>query len=193
MQVEIRLPTGILTGELSMLRFLIFVALLVFSLPVLAEVSAPNSIVFVVCRVDDLTGQPGRHDPSMAAKNWRDLELHVNDNQEYECKRQLVTNIEDKSQFQEGATGDMIPLAPNFGSPVTCALIGIPMAVGWDQQNPGWSVVAIGCPTPIYPDVDVDGMPDAGSRPIGWKLPGCPSYLPGTNNRMRCVFDESAV
>ena len=167
-----------------MTELIAVLALLVVSGPAAADVAAPNSLVFVSCRVDDLTGQPGRQDPAMAARNWRDLELHINGNQEYECKRELITNVEDSSQFGQLASADLIPLTPNFGNPGTCARIGVTMAVAWDQEHPGWSVVAIGCPTPI--------VSSAGDI-VGWQLPSCPTYLPGTNNRMKCVFDESVI
>lgn len=169
-----------------MTRFLIWLGIF-FALTPYAladDVRAPNELVFVSCRVDDLTGQPGRHDPAMAAKNWRDLELHVNENQEYECKREVVSNIEDASQFEQLASAGLIPLDPNFGNPTTCARIGIPMAVAWDQQNPGWSVVAIGCPTRIVNEV---------GETVGWQMPSCPTNLPGTDSRMKCVYDESVI
>jgi hypothetical protein len=162
-----------------------------------AEPTAPNSLVIVACRVDDLTGQPGRHDPKLAARDWRDLELHVNEAQQYECRRDVIANIEDATQFNKHAPADLIPLNPNFGNPGQCARIGVVIAQSWNDTHPGWGVVAVGCPSPTFADADADGAPDLDQHGnptvVQWRLPSCPTYLPGTSNRMKCVYDESVI
>src|SRR5690349_17828158 len=131
---------------------------------------APTSLVIVACRVDDLTGQPGRHDPEMAAHGWRDLELHVNSAQEYECKREVLANLEDSAVTSPLANAGLIPLNPDFSDRSQCAHVGAMKAAEWDQAHKGWATVAIGCPVPI---VNQDG------RVLSWKLPECPVYRPG--------------
>src|SRR6188472_3259523 len=67
---------------------------------------APQALVIVTCKVDDLTGQLGRHgvdadghyDETSAAKGWRDLELHLDKGLEYECKREIA-QLEDATQY----------------------------------------------------------------------------------------------
>jgi hypothetical protein len=148
-----------------------------------ADVPAPTSIVIVACKVDDLTGQPGRHDPNLAAKDWRDLELHVNSSQEYECKREVL-DLVDGSYFGPNAPEDLIPLVPDFADWMQCARVGMMQASDWNGNHPGWGVVAVGCPTRIVNDK---------GETVGWQLPSCPTYLPGTSNRMRCSFSDSVI
>jgi hypothetical protein len=159
------------------------IAMLVLSTLVHANVPAPQSIVIVACKVDDLTGRPGRQDPGFAAKDWRDLELHINQNQEYECKREVL-HLEDGSLYGENAPEDMIKLDADFADWMQCARVGMMQAADWNRKNKGWAVVAVGCPTRI--------VNDKGAT-VGWQMPSCPTYLPGTNNRMRCNFDESVI
>lgn len=147
---------------------------------------APQTLVIIACKADDLTGQPGRHDPAMAAHGWRDLELHINGNNEYECKR-IVVPLEDAAIYQ-----GLPPLASDFSNHTQCARAAMGFAPQWNDQNKGYAVVGIGCPVPEWAD---NGTPGDKSDDyiVGYRLPGCPSFRPGTNNRMRCSFDESAV
>lgn len=145
-----------------------------------AAVPPPTALVIVACRVDDLTGQPGRHDPALAAKDWRDLELKIIDG-EYSCKREVLS-LEDGSLYQN--VNDLIPLNANFADWTQCSRVGVVQAQAWNEKHKGWATVAVGCPVPI---VNGDG------RIIGYKLPECPSTLPGTNNPMRCKFDASEI
>jgi hypothetical protein len=164
--------------------------------PPTAPPKAPTTLVIIACRVDDMTGQPGRHGvdadgvyhPEQAAHGWRDLELKVIDG-EYSCKRE-VTELEDNALYSPLSEAGIIPLNPDFSDLGQCAHAGASMSTAWDQAHPGWGTVAIGCPVPI---MDKD-------RIIGWKLPECPVYKPGTYNpetgegeRMKCRFDASAV
>jgi hypothetical protein len=204
--------------------------------------SAPQTMVLVVCKVVDLTGQPGRHgvDPvtgeyneKLAARGWRDLELYVNPRTlEHECKT-IPLPLEDAvAQYwprkpikaegipphtngldmkkQAPVTGELYaePLNANFGIPSQCGHAGMMVTPEWEDQNKGWGVVTVGCPTMIGVDGDGDGQPDIhkdgpyrGQYIVkGWKLPGCPTFRPGTFNfetgegeRMLCRFDASAV
>ena len=160
-------------------------AALLFALTVAqaaAAVPAPTALVIVACRVDDLTGQPGRQDPRLAARDWRDLELHVNKNQELECKRERI-DLDDGVALNYGP-GAAAPLNPDFGDWSQCARVGVMQAGDWNRKHPGWGVVAVGCPTPIV---------NGNGAVVGWKLPDCPTYLPGTTSRMRCRFDASVI
>lgn len=171
------------------MRAIIWVALFFYMLLLLwaaaahAEPAAPTQIAIVACRVDDLTGKPGRHDPEMAARNWRDLELHIS-NGEYSCKHEVLA-LEDAAPYSPLATEKMIPLEPNWGDWSQCSSVGAVQAQMWNDRHKGWATIAVGCPTPI---VDLSS-----GKIIGWKLPGCPTYLPGTQNRMRCRFDASLI
>ncbi|MGH6792058.1 MAG: hypothetical protein ACRECF_04895 [Methyloceanibacter sp.] len=180
---------------------------------------APQSLVIVACRVVDLTGLPGRHDPAMAARDWRDLDLYINPKSlEYECKREQV-DLEDavaanypRKPFHIAGVGDIWPhedhpqapvtgslyaepLAPNFGGPTQCVRAGVVQSQKWNEENRGYAVVAVGCPSPIGIDSDGDGEPDIHtSGPLKgqyvvkqWVLPGCPTYLPGTKNPRLCT------
>ena len=159
---------------------------------------APTIIVLIACRTDDLTGYPGRHDPNMAANDWRDLELHVVGG-EVECKRE-VQKLEDAVAFNYprkpyigadmggdgGSDGEPLtaePLSPDFGDPTQCARAGVPYSTEWDRRHKGWSVIAIGCPTPIT---------DSTGKIIDWHLPECPSHIAGLQG-IRCKFDESTI
>lgn len=183
-----------------------------------APPAAPQTLVFVTCQVDDLTGtRPPPGTPGaevMPAPGWRDLELRVVDG-EYQCKRTQV-DVEDavamnyaRKPYKIAGVGDIFPhedhpqapvtgslyaepLSPNFGDHGQCARAGIMMSTAWNENNPGHVVVAVGCPTPLMSD---NGTPETtvDDYIVGWILPSCPTYLPGTDNRMFCRFDESAI
>jgi len=163
---------------------------------------SPNSLVIVACRVDDVTGQPGRFDPSHAAPGWRDYELHI-EKGELECQRDTLDSLVDATEFAPKAPRDMIPLHPDFAKPEQCGMVGIVLSEKWNEEHKGWAVVAVGCPTMIGIDADGDGQPDVGSDGHyvikGWKLPECPDFVPGSQADgkpgipMRCRFDKSNI
>ena len=130
---------------------------------------APDTIIVVACRVDDLTGQPGRPDPT---PGWRDLELHYQ-NATVECKRERA-DLTDATVAQHP---DVAPLASNFGDWSQCQRAAMDYTPKWNERNPGWAVVMVGCPVPI-----VDGVGNV----VGWHLPECPEEL-------RCVYDASLI
>lgn len=196
------------------------------------KVMAPQSLVFVVCRVDDLTGtRPPPGTPGaevMPAPGWKDLELRVVDG-EYQCKRMQI-DLEDavamhypRKPYQIAGVGAILgaepscveretakgtvcvdpapvtgslyaePLNPKFGYSAQCVRTGVMQGQGWNEKNPGWAVVGIGCPVRMM-NTGPDGLKGtADDYLIGWKLPECPDYLPGTSNPMRCKFDESLI
>jgi hypothetical protein len=168
--------------------------------------AAPQTVILIVCRIDDLTGLPGRHDPAMAARNWRDLEPHIV-NAEIDCKRQRI-DLEDaavlnnprKPSVHADATATPLdkiiqekmapatkgplyvePLAHNFGNPGECVRAAAFFIPSYHEK--GWGVLKVGCPTPI---VDPTG------KIVGWHLPGCPKRIGGMEG-IRCKFDESLI
>lgn len=168
-----------------MIRALMFVAAMLVTWALArADVPAPTSIVIVACKVEDWTGRrPLPDNVHETARGWRDLELFVNANQEYECKREVL-DLVDGSYFGSKQPEELIPLHPNFGDWAQCARVGVMQAADWNEHHPGWGVVAVGCPTRI---VNQDGAT------VGWQMPSCPTHLPGTDNRMRCDFSDSVI
>jgi hypothetical protein len=149
-----------------------------------ADVPAPQSIVIVACKVTDWTNRrPLPDNVHETARGWRDLELFVNSNQEYECKREVL-DLVDGSLFGSKQPDELIPLDPNFGDWAQCVRVGVMQAADWNENHPGWGVVAVGCPTRIVNDK---------GETVGWQMPSCPTYLPGTDNRMRCDFSDSVI
>jgi hypothetical protein len=148
------------------------------SLAKAAEPPSPQTLVIIGCRVDDLTGQPGRHDPSLAAKGWRDLEWHQDpEDFSYSCKREVVP-LQD---FVATMDPTVQPLLTDFSNPSACGHVGGMYSPTWNEANPGWAVLAVGCPVRI----ETDG------RLTGWKLPDCPSSIGGKN--IKCKFDGSMI
>lgn len=138
---------------------------------------APQTVVIIGCRVDDLTGQPGRQDPDLAAKGWKDLEWHFDKGLELQCKREVVPLEDAVAAFHDTVK----PLASNFADLAQCAHAGVMFAPKWEEANKGWAVMAIGCPVKI----EVDG------KVVGYKLPDCPSSIGGL--AIKCRFDSSVI
>src|SRR5262245_4714554 len=95
------------------------------SLPIMAEAAPPppQTVVVISCRVDDLTGLPGRQDPTFAAKGWRDLEWHFDAGNELECKREEVP-------LQDGValmSPEVKELHPDFSDYAQCAAVAMQM------------------------------------------------------------------
>jgi hypothetical protein len=151
---------------------------------------APTSLTLIVCRADDLTGQPGRHgvdpitgeyDPSLAAKDWKDFELHVEDG-ELECKR-VVADLTDAAVAFDDSGRLAKPLDSDFGDAGECVHAAAMYGPQFEQSNKGWVLVAAGCPAPIT---------DPTGKIIGWRMPECPRYLSIVGN-ITCKFDESFI
>jgi hypothetical protein len=153
---------------------------------------APNVIVIFSCRADDLTGQPGRQDPASAAPGWKDIELH-SENATLECKGEITPLFDqvEASAPARPAPGDQpdqkyaVPLNHNFGDPSQCihAALSFTTKEQWDKEHPNWTIVAIGCPSPIV---------DSAGKIVGWHLPECPSSIGGFEG-IECKFDANAI
>ena len=153
----------------------------------------PASLSVIACRVVDKTGLPGRQNPKMAAPNWKDLEWYINQGLELECKREVIENMDDSTQYAAGGTGKEIPLDPDWSHSSECAARAMEIGPRWNDAHPGWAVLAIGCPVPIK-NYGADGIKGTfDDEIVGYKLPECPTFMPGTENRMKCSYDESAV
>jgi hypothetical protein len=142
---------------------------------------APTDLVVIGCRVDDLTGQPGRQDPALAAKDWRDLEWHV-EGGELQCKRE-VSQLQDQAVVIDNTGKLAKPLNSDFYDRGQCTKAGAVWSVQWDRAHKGWAVMAIGCPAPI---TDGKGVVK------GWKMPDCPRKI-GSIEGIKCNFDESNI
>lgn len=66
--------------------------------------------------------------------------------------------------------------APQPFNTMACMRTVMMLGPQFDVQHKDkpWRFWRGACPTPIYPDADVDGKPDPGSAPVGWKIPECP-------------------
>lgn len=175
--------------------------------------AAMQSLVVVACQTIDVTGQPSRpgqpprhgvdaegvYHEEQSAKGWRDLELRLDKGLEYVCKREVLPLEDAVGMFWPPKLAK--PLNPDFGNWGIGGRIGMSIVAGWEEKNKGWGVVAIGLPSMVGIDADGDGKPDIyKDGPLrgqyivkSWSLPGCPSFLPGTNNRMKCRFDTSLI
>jgi hypothetical protein len=154
-------------------------ALVLLSTAAIAGVPAPQTIVLISCRVNDLTGQEGRQDPNFAAKDWRDLEWRQNPKDfSLECRRDVIP-LEDAVS---AADPTVKPLVSDFSKPEQCGRAGAMFMPSYVRK--GWAVLTVGCPTKV---VNEKG------EIVGWHMPECPSYIPGTDTPMKCKFDESLI
>jgi hypothetical protein len=150
-----------------------------FAFPALAAPPpAPQTIVLVECRVDDL-GLDNLPDNVRPSREWRNLDWH-RDPKDFSlsCKRTVVP-LEDVVAAMDPSVK---PLASDFSDPNQCGHAGIMYSSSLKHE--GWAVAAIGCPVPIKDD---QGTPsDQDDVTIGWKLPDCPSWL-------TCRFSEDSI
>ena len=146
-------------------------------------ITAPTTLSIIACRTVDLTGQKGRHDPALAANGWRDLEWKINASQELECKRE-VADLLDSSEMMF-PNQETKPLNPDFSNWSQCASAAMSYAAAWNEKHKGWAVLAVGCPVKII-DTETGNV-------LSFKIPECPSHMPGTENRIKCSFDESLI
>lgn len=141
----------------------------------------PTTLVIIACRVDDFTGQPGRQDPALAAKNWRDLEWRFDKGLKLQCKRE-VDPLEDSVNLND-QTGKIPPLNHDFSDFGQCAGAAIGYTPQWEEKNRGWAIMAVGCPVPI--------VDDRTGKVLSWKLPDCPRQVQGLT--IDCLFDSSMI
>ncbi|HUS84370.1 MAG TPA: hypothetical protein VMX56_04435 [Anaerolineales bacterium] len=147
-----------------------------------SQVQAPTTLSIIACRTVDLTGQKGRQDPALAAPGWRDLEWFINPSQELECKREVADLLDSAEMMFPHKTE---PLEPDFSNWSQCASAGMSYAAAWNEKHKGWAVLAVGCPVKII-DSETGNV-------LSFKIPECPSHMPGTENRIKCSFDESLI
>jgi hypothetical protein len=144
----------------------------------------PTTLVVIGCRVDDFTGQPGRHDPNLAAKGWKDLEWHINKSLELECKRDVLV-LEDAVAMW-APRKEAAPLNPDWSQFAQCSQAAMSIAPKWEEQNQGWAVMAVGCPRPV-----VNIGPDGTQTTLSYHLPECPRII--NQLPIKCRFDESVI
>ena len=166
-----------------MIRALL-VAFGLISLPVwaTAEPQAPQALVIIACRTDDLTNVPGRSvDQNAIATGHRDIEFHVQGG-ELECKREL-TPLEDAVAATHP---EVRALLSNFGDWTQCSRASAMFSPDWERLHPGWSVMTTGCPTRMVNDV---------GQTVGWHMPECPSEIivDGSPVPITCKFDDSMI
>ena len=159
---------------------LLLVGLTLYPVWATAAPPAPQSIVIIACKVDDLTGQPGRQDPSVAIKGWKDLEWHFTNGNELECKREEVPLTDAVALMAP----ELKELHPDFSDFSQCSAVGMQYAPAYEKDHRGWGVMAIGCPVQITAD-----GPDG--KVIGWHLPECPMAVGGL--AITCRFDPSLI
>ena len=152
--------------------------------------AAPPDIVIVSCRAEPRTqwSEVSRPIPSVEYK-----QLWINEDNEYECQRVEMNDLQDAYTGEPGHFVEIKdPSNIQFSDFKMCARVGMMKAMEFDQKNPGWLTVAVGCPVPVMDDM---GTPSDHSddQIIDWKLPDCPVFVPGTKNRMTCRFDKSHV
>jgi hypothetical protein len=170
-------PLRVVLAGIIIVSVAMFLAWCAASMAMAAEPAPPQTLVIIGCRVDDLTGQEGRQDPELAAKNWRDLEWHFNKAGELECKREVVP-LQD---YVATLDPSVQPLLTDFSKYAACAHVGGMYSPTWNDANRGWAVMAVGCPVRI----ETDGVL------TGWKLPDCPSSIGG--KIIKCKFDGSLI
>ena len=142
------------------------------------EIDYSNTLVVVACQVNDMTG---KRDPShdgvevRPAPGWKDLELKENKFGEFTCKREVVNQHDAKVSLQN-----------DVRTTKGCMRSSMLLAPQWNEENPGWAVVAVGCPTPIINDLNGNNQQDDGEPVIAYKLPECPRWI-------KCDFSESEI
>lgn len=161
-----------------MRKFVLILAAAAFIPAAYAETApprAPDNLVIIACRAEPKTKFTEVERP---IPNVNYQQLYVNSGQELECQRIVMENLLDKPTLLDPET---TPLDSNFGVHAQCVRAGMQVSSNWEQQNPGWLTVAVGCPTPIA----VDGVI------VNWKDPECPSSIAGLP--VTCRFDKSNV
>ncbi|MGV1014373.1 MAG: hypothetical protein ACOYB4_05325 [Methyloceanibacter sp.] len=130
-------------------------------------ISMPAAIVLIVCK----TAIAGPSDGNAAYTKVEGREWAI-ENSMMVCRRQVIP-IHDTAADM-GAK----PITPNLFDRGTCARIGLPIGVEWDQQHKGsaYRFWRVGCPTPI---VDLRS-----GRIVGYKMPEC-----GHRDTVRCEVD----
>lgn len=132
----------------------------------------PAAIVLFVCKTT-LLSTP---DPNAEFTKAENREWAVEQGQMI-CRRQVVP------LYDTAEDGGAAPLNPNLFDKSTCARIGIPIGVQWDQDHKGsnYRFFRIGCPVPII-NLETGKL-------IGHKMPECPASGPA--GPIRCEQDTA--
>jgi hypothetical protein len=130
-------------------------------------ISMPAAIVLIVCK----TVIAGPEDQNAAYTKVENRAWAI-ENSMMVCRRQVIPIHDTAADL--GAT----PITPNLFDHSTCARIGIPIGVAWDQahRSSAYRFWRVGCPAPI---VDTRN-----GRIIGYKMPEC-----GHRDTVRCEVD----
>ena len=165
--------TGLLCG----------LAVAALAAPTLAKepIDYSNTLVVVACEVEDWTGKREpkgpNGEPQLPAPGWKDLELKLNKFGEVSCKREVVNQFD----LPKGLFADV-------RTRIGCVRAGPLVAQQWNEEpgHEGWAVAAIGCPTPIFNDMNYNQELDPDEEILDWKLPECPTWL-------KCNYTENEV
>jgi hypothetical protein len=130
-------------------------------------ISMPAAIVLIVCKT--VIGGPTDQNTAYTKAENREWAI---ENSMMVCRRQVIP-IHD----QAADLGAKL-ITPNLFDHGTCARIGIPIGVRWDQEHKSsaYRFWRVGCPAPI---VDTRS-----GRIIGYKMPEC-----GHRDTVRCEVD----
>jgi len=123
-----------------------------------------DKIAIIACRGEPRTDWEEWERPIPGVKY---MQAVPNKDGVYECQRDIYPLVPRNPEVDPG----------NMAGDVGCARAGMTIAPQWQEQHPGWAVVTIGCPNPMYNE---DG------RIIGYQMPGCP-------REMTCKFDEQEI
>lgn len=157
---------------------LAFLASVLFASTTHADSPAPpTSLVLIACRAEVISKFPDHVRPLPRHTYYQ---LHINDGQEYECKRVPLLDLQEEIAF---GNENFDPLEPRWDQYGQCARVSMMQAAKWNEANPGWLAVAVGCPRPIV----------SNGKIVGWAEADCPVHMPGTSNRMKCNFSENEV
>lgn len=123
-----------------------------------------NFLTIVACRAQVRTEWEEHQRPIPGVEY---LELKPNKDGEYECQRDVI---------------DIFPRHPNqkpggLSNQVACVGAGMMHGPVWQEQNPGWVVVAVGCPKPKYNNF---------GELLGYDAVPCPSNI-------ECRFDKYGI
>lgn len=156
--------------------------------------SPPDTLAFISCAAEPRDNWLPHQIPIPGKEYWQ---LKVNKDNELECKRETID-----PQDGSAMAAALKPFDPNFAAITDpgnitfsdysqCGRVGMMMTARYQEQNPGWLVVAVGCPTPILDDQGTDDTSD--DVIIGWQVPQCPTFLPGTDIEITCRFSPEFI
>lgn len=149
-----------------MLKLLLtsFVALGLMAFGPDSRTENPHSLSVIACRAEPRTDWKEYERPIPGVIYW---EPKPNRDGEYECQRDII---------------DLVPRHPmqnpdDLSQDTACANAALSQTPVWQDQHPGWAVVAVGCPKPVY---------DSQGNILRYEMPHCP-------REMVCLFDENAI